>query len=552
MNCRRSKYLNILRRQMVIALVLLAIFVGAPTSLPPGLRLKVGWLMMVASAQDDPIQALSDEYARLERQGLEEDGYRRASFIMLQEYLPTGTRMTSGYRSPERQLDLIIRMARARGIPTSPNKPSIDDESTWRPAFRALQAQGIIIASPTTTPHATDETVFDLSGADLGQIKAGLLRAEKAGMVVFTKIIPESRNNAVHVEVKSISPKALRVFGIGKRGSADLPPAPVNQAATPHSSPEADQQRNMLQQLQSLHDSEPDPAKKIDYDRTRKNLLDPAVEYEKIKALDDEIAQHQRETKQLGDQTQKKEAIYRASEALQDERFEDAELEAENLVKEFPDSREAINILAQIKTRRLVSAAQDALYASDEPGCGECKQADQLISEALELYPDHEGAQSIRADTDACLERCKPKPVVVVILGVFVFVLTSSIIGLYFLSRSGTWLTDRAKDSRKWVLEGIEGPCKGQTFLLDNEKIAIGAQGPPDGKADIVICDPERKISRTHCLIMHNGKRFYLLDESTNGTKINDQQIKKGVLAEFRGGDRISLADEAVLQLRPE
>jgi predicted component of type VI protein secretion system len=51
---------------------------------------------------------------------------------------------------------------------------------------------------------------------------------------------------------------------------------------------------------------------------------------------------------------------------------------------------------------------------------------------------------------------------------------------------------------------------------------------------------------------MHNGKQFYVTDESTNGTKINDQEIPKRIPSEFRQGDRISLTDVAVLMLRPK
>jgi hypothetical protein len=51
---------------------------------------------------------------------------------------------------------------------------------------------------------------------------------------------------------------------------------------------------------------------------------------------------------------------------------------------------------------------------------------------------------------------------------------------------------------------------------------------------------------------MQNGKQFYLMDESTNGTFINGQAAARGTYVEFRAGDHISLADVAVLRLRPK
>jgi pSer/pThr/pTyr-binding forkhead associated (FHA) protein len=42
------------------------------------------------------------------------------------------------------------------------------------------------------------------------------------------------------------------------------------------------------------------------------------------------------------------------------------------------------------------------------------------------------------------------------------------------------------------------------------------------------------------------------MNESTNGTMINDEEVEKGNMVRLRKGDRLSLADEAVLILRPK
>jgi hypothetical protein len=123
---------------------------------------------------------------------------------------------------------------------------------------------------------------------------------------------------------------------------------------------------------------------------------------------------------------------------------------------------------------------------------------------------------------------------------------------LVYFSRSRGWNLKRVGNTRQWVLDAIEGPCKGKIFSLEKQELVIGTAGPPEGSCDIVICDEQRKISRRHCVIMQDGKRFYLMDESTNGTKINEEEVEKGIWVEFHKGDVISLAGEAVLTLRQE
>jgi predicted component of type VI protein secretion system len=83
------------------------------------------------------------------------------------------------------------------------------------------------------------------------------------------------------------------------------------------------------------------------------------------------------------------------------------------------------------------------------------------------------------------------------------------------------------------------------------DEIRIGALGPPHGECDLVIRDAGHRISPLHCLIVRNGRQWYLVNESTNGTMINGEEVEKGEMVRLRKGDRLSLADEAVLVLRP-
>src|ERR1044072_4150525 len=153
-----------------------------------------------ARAQGDSAAALRAEYEMLERESLSGHPNRRLSYIMLKPYLPPGTRMTSGYRDPQKQLDLIVRYARSFGMAV-PGSVSVEDESSWEGLWGGIRSRGIIIAKPNTTPHGREEAVFDLSGADLDSINAGLMKAKEKGLITYRNIIIERKNNCVHVEV---------------------------------------------------------------------------------------------------------------------------------------------------------------------------------------------------------------------------------------------------------------------------------------------------------------------------------------------------------------
>jgi hypothetical protein len=321
----------------------------------------------------------------------------------------------------------------------------------------------------------------------------------------------------------------------GKPKSPPPPPAP------PPPDPEQ-RLREELRRLQRLHDREPNLAKKIEYDRQIIDLLKPDADFEKIRALKAEIQQHEREILDTDIQQQFAAAIRRAKTALEEKRYEDAEREAETAIRIFDsaearqlrfDGAEARQLRDEAKTRRLVEEAKDFLAAK------EVDKAREKNQEALQLAATDQEAQTIQKDIDQILSKRKTlfllKIALAIILG------AGMLTGLYFLLRP-----------RKWVLEGVYGPCQEEIFPLDRDEIRIGALGPPHGECDLVIRDPGHRISPLHCLIVRSGRHWYLMNESTNGTMINDEEIEKGKMVRLRKGDQLSLADEAVLVLRPK
>src|SRR5262249_15873340 len=284
-------------------------------------------------------------------------------------------------------------------------------------------------------------------------------------------------------------------------------------------------------------DKETSPARKIEYDRERMKLLDPA-DLTNIGKLEEEIKQHEREITELEKKEKKKVALVAISQANQEGRSEDALRLANDFAKEFPDEPEAKDIVARIEAPLLVDQAIDILIQGRWK-CDDCQRAKQMVDRAVQLSPDLLVAERMQGEIDSHLQRCVVTSVAGIIL--FVLLLAGLFVGLYFLLRPG-----------KWALEVLAGPGKGQIFPLDHAEMVIGALGQPDGEADIVICDDKRRISRRHCSIRLGGRSFYLQDESANGTRVNGQPIGHESRWRLRKGDEIALADEAVLLFRPQ
>lgn len=515
-------------RRVVVAAALCLLALGLGTS---------------ARAQDDSAESLRAEYEKLERESLSGHPNRRLSYIMLKPYLPPGTRMTSGYRDPKEQLGLIVRFARNFGMAIPPNV-SVEDESSWEGLWNGIRGRGIIIARPNTTPHGREEAVFDLSGADLDSINAGLMRAKEKGLITYRNIIIERKNNCVHVEVGLIDTKLLNNL-------TGLPVAPQAQAGggggEPPAVDEAGQKAELLRQMQRMHDGEPDPAKRSDYDNDMIAMLDPGRDAARIRQLEAEVESHRAEAARVGGSAEQREAVEKISEALRDDRLKDAEREAIALTKKFPDLPDFRTMRDEIRARRLVV---EATRLMDAASCGDCDRAGELVELALKLAPGHDGARLIKEDVGVCAERCRKQSVAV--WGVSLLVLASLGGGLYFLALSKNWLPSKgaAVPPGGWVVEVVEGVEQGRVFESKKQSLVVGSKGPPEGEADVVVNDDARRVSRRHCTLLREGGRLYVRDESTNGTKVNGRETGRGVLTECRAGDSLTLGDAAVILLR--
>ena len=321
------------------------------------------------------------------------------------------------------------------------------------------------------------------------------------------------------------------IFDIFKSKPKPAPPPATEQG--PKAEEEANKRRDLLRKLQMQHDSETDPARKIAYDRQIVSALDPYVDFEKIKNVQNEIKQHEAEIKQreqeaqqLAKEQERQQAMSQGKQALVEHRYVEAEQAALRAVQILDDAQTQ-QLLNEVRTRRVVAEVKDKLARDD------IDSASDKHRQALQLAPNDPEVQTLRREIDDALAR--RKTALVLKTGLMISLIAGLLVGLYFVLRP-----------RPWVLVGIKGAGDGKVFLLASNEVKIGALGPPDGACNIVIHDTRCKISRLHCVLVRYGWHWYLTDESTNGTWINDVEVERGRSVRLRQGDQLALADAAV------
>ena len=101
------------------------------------------------------------------------------------------------------------------------------------------------------------------------------------------------------------------------------------------------------------------------------------------------------------------------------------------------------------------------------------------------------------------------------------------------------------------VLRIVNGPAgvAAQTRRLDSGSLGIG-RGP---RSDWVLPDPDRLLSKRHCVVARAGDRWEVSDTSSNGTYLNGEtQALGGVPRILRDGDRLLIgAYEISADIRP-
>src|SRR3546814_15415756 len=80
--------------------------------------------------------------------------------------------------------------------------------------------------------------------------------------------------------------------------------------------------------------------------------------------------------------------------------------------------------------------------------------------------------------------------------------------------------------------------------MVDAAGLAIGR----DGDNDWVLADPDRHLSKNHCVVEFRFGSFHLRDPSTNGVFVNDavDRVPRDGDVILRDGDRFRLGDSVI------
>lgn len=188
------------------------------------------------------------------------------------------------------------------------------------------------------------------------------------------------------------------------------------------------------------------------------------------------------------------------------------------------------------RVRDLLTQAGQAVVEARTSGSGEpLARAQQLVAEAKKYAPSGD-PELARIDRLIAQELDARRVRMWELWGVIGFVVLAAIVGAVLYVRR----SDR-------VLEMTDGPQPGHVFALDKPSTALGALA---AEVDWAIADPLRKISRHHCDVIRDGRRYFLVDRSMNGTFLNGQPLRKGEPVLLKSGDRIGLGGEVTLVFR--
>ncbi len=434
------------------------------------------------------------------------------AFTLLVECcLPNGTRLTSGFRTANDQLAIIRHYAQAEGIQVPANM-RVDKPETWRPVVAKLRERGYVIADPDKTPHSSDDLiVFDLAGADQSAIEAAVRRARDKGLVKIERIIKEGPKQAAHVEL-SLTERGLQELNL--RHGASAPGTPSD-----------GDKKEGLKRLQELHDQAKDnPARQIALDNLMTDFLDPTDLASRAR-LQDEIKTHEQELDKIAQDAAKKALYDKINAAERNDQLEEALQIARKGSSQFPELQ---GLASRFEAMLKINIAKEIFFTRN---CEEAATARESLAQARQIDSSNQLASRLEKEIDAWSSRCSSSNYFWIAFAVLA--VAGAIVALYFFLRPGDW-----------ELKCVDGPRKGETFLLDGREIVIGAV---EGEADIVINDHKRAISRRHCVIWREKRSFYIIDESANGTFVNGKPAPKESGQLLRNKSEISLAGVATL-----
>ena len=204
--------------------------------------------------------------------------------------------------------------------------------------------------------------------------------------------------------------------------------------------------------------------------------------------------------------------------------------------KEWQDKLKSIedrlkNNAASVKSRTVREHAEAAIASNDRK---KLKEALKEVNEILVTNPNDADLLRLKGELE---NRSRQKDTVWKLQIVALVILAVGLIAgvLYLLLRK-----------RKALLIFADGDRAGEVFLMEQPKATIGAL--PENQ--LVVMDEIGKISRCHCEIFKEGRRYFINDTSRNGTWLNDKKLDPGRPRVLRKGDHVSLAGQVTLVFR--
>jgi hypothetical protein len=261
------------------------------------------------------------------------------------------------------------------------------------------------------------------------------------------------------------------------------------------------------------------------------------------------VADNQRKidesAKKIGDETAAAMLRSRIDEALrtsEEQKLADVKRELETALKTDPENKEWIDKLKTVEERTKANSlavkskaakehAREALETNDRKLL---KASLDEVTENLEANPGDAELQRLESELK---RRSRQVDTVwwLKIIALVVLIVSLVVGALYLLLRK-----------RKGLLQFADGDRAGELFVLEGPKATVGAL--PENQ--VFVADETGKVSRCHCEVFKEGRRYFVNDTSRNGTWLNDHRLEPGRPRVLRKGDRISLAGQVTLVFR--
>ncbi len=200
---------------------------------------------------------------------------------------------------------------------------------------------------------------------------------------------------------------------------------------------------------------------------------------------------------------------------------------------------------AAVNTRMLT--AQRAIQARN------LDDAESAVNDVLTIQPNNQRALVLN-DRIVALKRARQLKITLFAVGAAVLALGAGL-GLLAkkLGKKNTEKTAQQKvvaAERKAMLKIVDGVGRGKVYTIETPLFRIGAASSdkPDEKNDLVLSDSAAAISRYHCSIIRRDGRFFLIDSSLNGTRVNDEPLDRGEHHTLRDGDEVTVASVSRLK----